>query len=123
RSTFLAVAPRLGHYHNETRIRTAIMPSLYSELEKALAQSGADKAIDRLIETLRERREYGSLFYAHLLKARHALGVSPIPTEPATELPEQHHTAYEQAIRQAAQTVGRLYLDAGDIPAAWNYYR
>jgi hypothetical protein len=40
---------------------------LYSELQKALAQNGAETAIDRLIESLRERREYGSLFYAHLL--------------------------------------------------------
>jgi hypothetical protein len=99
------------------------MASLYSELQRTLTQGGADKAIDRLIETLRERREFGALFYAHLLKARHALGVSPIPTEPANELPPEHHADYELAIRHAAQTVGRLYLDAGDIPGGWNYYR
>src|SRR5438876_4500444 len=99
------------------------MANLYSQLERTLASSGADAAIDQLIATLRDRGEYGPLFYAHLLKARQALGVSPNPTEPASELPEQHHAAYEEAIRAAARTVGNLYLDVGDIPAAWSYFR
>jgi hypothetical protein len=99
------------------------MPNPYSQIERTLATAGPDAAIDQLIADLRERRNYGPLFFAHLMKARLALGVSPIPTQPANELPEQHHAAYEEAIRQAAQTVGRLFLDAGDIPAAWSYFR
>jgi hypothetical protein len=100
-----------------------MMANRYSQLERTLTTAGPAAAIDRLIADLRERREYGPLFYAHLMKARHALGVSPIPTQPANELPEQHHAAYEEAIRHAAQTVGNLFLDSGDIPSAWNYFR
>lgn len=99
------------------------MPSICSELQKILAAAGPVAAMDRLIADLRARKEYGPLFYALLMKSRHTLGVSPIPTEPADELPAEHHAAYENAIKTAATTVGQLYLDAGDISAAWNYFR
>jgi hypothetical protein len=99
------------------------MSNLYTELERTLRQSGAERAIEQLIDSLQNRNEYGPLFYAHLLKSRHGLGVSPIPSEPGSDLPEHHHAAYEEAIREAARSVGRLYLQVGDIPAAWNYFR
>lgn len=99
------------------------MPGIYSDLEKTLAAAGPVAAMDRLIDDLQTRKEYGPLFYALLMKSRYSLGVSPIPTEPADKLPAEHHAAYEDAIKVAAKTVGRLYLDAGDIPSAWNYYR
>lgn len=99
------------------------MPSLYSDLERALSSAGPAAAIDRLIGHLKDKGDYSALFYALLLQSRNALAVSPIPTEPASDLPAEHHAAYEEAIRQAATTVGQLYLDAGNIPAAWNYFR
>ena len=43
--------------------------------------------------------------------------------DPAEELPEVLHTPYEEAIRDASRTVGQLFLEAGDIPHAWNYFR
>ena len=66
---------------------------------------------------------YDALFYALLLRARIRLGADPIPTRPASELPEALHAPYEDAIRDASRTVGQLFLDAGDIPRAWNYFR
>ena len=99
------------------------MSSVYDDLQQALAAGGPDAAVDRLINRLRETQEYGSLFYALLLKKRHELGVCPIPTRPAQELPEAVHGQYEDAIRDAGRTVGNLYIDAGDIPAAWHYFR
>src|SRR5262249_52702295 len=53
----------------------------------------------------------------------HELGVSPVPTEAAQALPEAVHGPYEDAIRDAARHVGQLYLNEGDIPHAWPYYR
>src|SRR5207249_10048110 len=70
-----------------------------------------------------EQKDYASLFYGLLLKKRYALAVSPIPTGPAQELPEHTHEAYEEAIRLAGREVGRLYLEQGDIPRAWAYFR
>jgi hypothetical protein len=57
------------------------------------------------------------------MKKRHELGVSPVPTAPSKELPERAHAPFEEAIRQAGRLVGRLYLDGGDLPQAWAYFR
>jgi hypothetical protein len=97
--------------------------ALFDELERTLATEGAEPAIDRLCSRLREEKDYTSLFYALLLKERHALGVSPIPTGPSTELPEAIHGRYEDAIRHAARLVGGLHLEASELPQAWAYYR
>src|SRR5262249_8319323 len=38
-------------------------------------------------------------------------------------LPPSAHQPFEDGIREAARTVGKLYLDEGNIPAAWSYFR
>jgi hypothetical protein len=98
-------------------------PAIFDELESTLNASGPDVAIERLCTTLRDTKDYSSLFYALLLKKRHELGVSPVPTEPVQGLPEAAHAPYEDAIRQAGRLVGQLYLDEGDVPRAWMYFR
>jgi len=95
----------------------------FDELKATLAQRGKPAAIERLCQVLREKKDYSSLFYALLLKKRFELGVSPIPTGSAQELPEEIHEPYEEGIRQACREVGRLFLDQGDIPHAWVYFR
>jgi hypothetical protein len=97
--------------------------ALFDDLERTLKVKGSAAAIDQLCDALRERKDYSSLFYALLLKKRFELGVSPLPTGPAQELPEGVHEPYEEAIRQAGRLVGELYLDQGDIPHAWVYFR
>jgi hypothetical protein len=57
------------------------------------------------------------------MQKRHQLGVSPLPTGPASELPPSVHAAYEDGIRQAARSVGNLYLQKGDLGGAWPYFR
>src|ERR1700724_3464142 len=96
---------------------------LYDDLQQALSKEGPAAAIDRLCATLRDNKDYSSLFYALLMKKRHELGVSPIPTGPAQELPEEMHEAYEDAIRHAGRLVGELYLKEGNIANAWAFYR
>jgi hypothetical protein len=98
-------------------------PAAYDELERTLSTEGAPAAIDRLCARLRDEGDYGALFYALLMKKRHQLGVNPVPTGAAHDLPEEHHQAYEDAIREAGRLVGKLYLDNGNLPQAWTYYR
>jgi len=97
--------------------------SVFDDLKTTLVDRGVPAAIDRLCQLLREKKDFSSLFYALLLKKRFELGVSPIPTGSAQELPEETHEPYEEAIRQAGREVGRLYLELGDIPRAWAYFR
>lgn len=97
--------------------------STFDELQCSLQQDGPDAAIEKLCTTLRDKKDYASLFYALLLRKRHELGVSPIPTGSSQDLPEAAHAPYEEAIRQAGRLIGNLYLEDADIPHAWLYYR
>jgi hypothetical protein len=96
---------------------------LFDELERTFKTEGPGPALERLAARLREQKDYGSLFYAMLMQKRHQLGVSPIPTGPASELPAEVHSPYEETIRSAGQAVGNLYLQDGNIPQAWAYFR
>src|SRR5947209_2277822 len=97
--------------------------AIFDELQQTLSTRGPDAAIERLCADLRERKEYNSLFYALLMKKRQELGVSPVPTGPAQDLPVAVHAPYEDAIRDAARLVGGLYLQDGNVPQAWAYFR
>lgn len=94
----------------------------FEQLKKDLESKGTEAAIDSLCEVLRQQKDYHNLFYAILLKKRQQLGVNPIPTSPAQSLPESMHKDYEEGIREAAQTVGQLFLKDKNIPNAWSYY-
>jgi hypothetical protein len=98
-------------------------PALFDQLEGTFRSDGASAAIEQLCTSLREQKDYNSLFYALLMKKRHELGVSPIPTGPAQEIPEAAQPEYEEAIRQAGRLVGNLYLQDGDLSQAWVYFR
>jgi hypothetical protein len=98
-------------------------PILFDQLDKTLNSEGAAAAIDRPCKALRDAKDYNSLFYALLMKKRHELGVNPVPTGPASDLPAEVHVAYEGAIRDAAREVGDLYLKNGNLPQAWVFFR
>lgn len=100
------------------------MPTeLYEDLKETLTGKGPAQAIEALCESLRANKDYTNLFYALLLKKRHELGVSPVPTGASQDLPAEMHEPYEEAIRQAGRRVGQLYLDEGNIGNAWAFYR
>src|SRR5438270_5182495 len=95
----------------------------YDQIAAILETAGSMAAVDALIATLRTDADYHALFYALLMKARVALGVSPFPMGPSADLPPQTHEAYEEAIRGAAREVGALHLAKNDLPRAWGCYR
>src|SRR5271156_1390529 len=97
--------------------------TIYDELQQTFKTSGPREAIERLCATLRERKEYSSLFYALLMKKRFELGVSPMPAAPSSELPEAVHEPYENAIRAAAREVGQLFIDDGELLRAAPFFR
>lgn len=103
--------------------KTRLDPQIFDELRSELDRHGAEAAIEHVCRMLRQRQDYHNLFYALLMKKRYELGVTPVPTSPAQRLPQEVHESYEEAIREAANTVGQLFLAAGNIPHAWAYYR
>ncbi len=98
-------------------------PTLFDALHSTLRDAGPAAAIDRLCRDLQDRKEYGPLFYALLMKTRHELGLSPVATGGNQDLPPAAQEPFEDGIRRAARTVGGLYLQDGNIPQAWAYFR
>lgn len=99
------------------------MNTIFEELEQSLANEGPESAISLLCERLKAEKAYDRLFYARLMARRHQLGLCPIPTAATTDLPEDKQEGLEEAIRDACREVGGLYLEQGDLPQAWMYYR
>lgn len=98
-------------------------PAAFDRLRAALESAGPLAAIDALADELRAAEDFQNLFYARLMRKRVELGVPPFPTGPSADMPPETHDAYEAAIRDAGREVGGLYLDRGDIPRAWMYFR
>jgi hypothetical protein len=100
------------------------MPAdVFDQLQTTLQAEGPQAAIDRLCDRLRAEKNYADLFYALLMKKRHALGASPVPTSPHQELPREVQTELEEGIREAAREVGGLHLKDRNIAQAWSYFR
>jgi hypothetical protein len=95
----------------------------FTSLEDALRGRGPVAALDRLIEQLDAKGEYRALLEAHLLKARHDLGLPLIMSGPLADLPEPARIHYEEKYVAAIRLVGSRLLEAGDIPTAWAYFR
>lgn len=97
--------------------------TLFRDLETTLSTHGAAAAVQQLCDSLRASKDYHSLFYALLLKKRQEMGVHPVPTGPAADLPPTQHAEYEDAIRVAGREIGNLLLRDGHIANAWAYFR
>jgi len=97
--------------------------TLFDELEQTLNTQGATAAIARLCDRLKEQKDYHSLFYALLMDKRHRIGANPIPTGSYHDLPKEALPGYEEAIRDAGRLVGNLYLQDGQVPQAYAYFR
>jgi hypothetical protein len=106
----------------EAAARRQAAERLCADLERALA-TGPETAVDLLCDRLRQEKDYGNLFYALLLRSRRRLGINPVPTAPSSEVPPEHHAAYEEAIRQAGREVGHLFIADRNIPQAWAFFR
>ena len=99
------------------------MASIFEELETILTEQSAERMTERLCDELRRRHDYHGLFYALILAERHRLGLPAVQVGGSDTIPPELTEPYEDAIREAARTVGQLFLDQGDIGSAWAYYR
>lgn len=97
--------------------------TVFDDLERTLQSSGVDAAIDELIRQLDGAGEYRALLDALLLKARHELGLPRLHFGPLNAIAEPARTRYEARYVEALRLVGSRFLDRGEIPAAWAYFR
>jgi hypothetical protein len=95
----------------------------FESIENALRAGGPLAALDRLIEQLSADGQYRAMLDALLLKSRHELGLPLIASGPLSDLPEPQRSRFEESYVAAIRLVGSKYLEAGDIPTAFAYYR
>ncbi|WP_435009648.1 hypothetical protein P12x_000904 [Tundrisphaera lichenicola] len=102
---------------------TATSTAEFEDLDRTLANSGPAEALDQLARGLAARGEFRALLDVLLLKARIDLGLPTVLTGPLAEIPEPARTQYEERYIEAIREVGGRLLKAGEIGAAWAYFR
>ncbi len=95
----------------------------FDTLDRTLAASGPAEALDHLARTLADRGDFRALLDALLLRARHDLGLPMIQAGSLADIPEPERTRYEERYVEAIRDVGSRLLGAGEIAAAWAYFR
>jgi hypothetical protein len=101
----------------------ATADAAFDSVEDALRAEGPQAALERLAEHLDASGDYRALLDALLLRARHELGLPLIPAGPLSDLPEPGRAQFEERYIEVIRLVGAKYLEAGDIPTAWAYFR
>ncbi|MCH8828965.1 MAG: hypothetical protein IID45_05245 [Planctomycetes bacterium] len=95
----------------------------FDEIEQLTKTKGREPVIARLIESLRERKEYNRLFDALLLKKKAELGLPLVQPTSSDDVPEEKLDEFEAHYVETAREIGKLLLQDGDIPQAWVYLR
>jgi len=88
----------------------------FDEIEQTISEQGADAAFEHLIRRARDEGNFREVFAARVMQARHRAGLPLIETEGGANLPNE-------VLFEAARETGALFLEAGDIPGAWPYFR
>lgn len=98
-------------------------PTAFDQLDEALAAGDPGAALDGLAARLAEAGDYRGMLDALLLRARLDLGLPLARPGALGDLPEPARTRYEERYVQAIFHVAGLILAAGEIGAAWSYFR
>src|SRR5262245_5456986 len=99
------------------------MDDLFATVDAALRSGSPGETLVTLARELREMGRYDLLFEARGMAKRLELGLPLIQTEPSSSFSEHLRPAYEESVVAAARESGELYLQAGNIPAAYRYLR
>ena len=95
----------------------------FDQISELKSSDGPAAAIDRLIETLRDERNYHKLFDARMLKRKFELGLPLSRPSTLSDVPEEQRKDVEETYVEAAREAGELFLEQGDVPSAWMYLK
>jgi tetratricopeptide (TPR) repeat protein len=95
----------------------------FDQLADTQARDGGAAVLERLIDTLRQRREHHRLFDALCLRKKFELGLPLVKPASFDDVPAEQQREFEEAYVAAAREVGEALLAAGNIAQAWVYLR
>ncbi|MBM81261.1 MAG: hypothetical protein CMJ78_11805 [Planctomycetaceae bacterium] len=96
---------------------------VFAELSQLQQSDGADATIDSLLAKLTEQKDYHRLFDAQLLKKKHSMGLPLARPTSFDDVPDDQRDDFEKAYIDAARDCGQRFLDDGNIPQAYMYFR
>jgi hypothetical protein len=99
------------------------MNGFFVELSQLHSDANPGRMLDRLIEILRDSGNYHQLFDASLLQKKLAMGIEPVDPSGFDDVPEACRAEFEEYYIETARKVGQMLLEAGNIAAAWVYFR
>lgn len=97
--------------------------STFDRIAELKDSDGPQAAIDFLIGTLREEKNFHKLFDALLLKKKQELGLSLVRPTSLEDVPADIRPDFEKYYIASAREVGQLFLDSGQLNEAWLYFR
>ncbi|WP_437185109.1 hypothetical protein SH668x_002199 [Planctomicrobium sp. SH668] len=92
-------------------------------VEQVMSAEGGQATLTKLCDILQEKREWHNLFDARMLHAKSNLGLSLARPTSLQDVPETHRKAMEEVYLAAAREAGTGFLEDGDIPNAWMYFK
>jgi hypothetical protein len=94
-----------------------------AQLEAVLGAGDPAAGLEFLVDRFRQEREWPLVFEARLMKKRLEMGLPMIQTQEPSDFPADLRAEYEKAMVEAAREVGNGFLEMGNIPRAWPYFR
>lgn len=99
------------------------MTTAFDRIAELKSSEGPQAAIDLLIETLREEKNFHRVFDALLMKKKNELGLSLLNPTSLDDVPKEQRVDFEKYYVDSAREVGNLFLKDDQLNEAWVYFR
>lgn len=99
------------------------MTTAFDRIAELKSSEGPQAAIDLLIETLREEKNYHRVFDALLMKKKNELGLSLLNPTSLDDVPANQRSDFEKYYVDCARETGTLFLKSDQLSEAWVYFR
>lgn len=97
------------------------LPEQFDEIKQLAGSAGIRNALNRLIETLRDQKDFHQLFEALKMQTRYELGLPILYTRRPDELNAAQQHELESGLLDACREVGTLLVEAGKLREGWIY--
>jgi hypothetical protein len=95
----------------------------FDQLQATLAKGGAEAALARAADLLRQQKKYHELFEVLKMQLRRRLGLPLLAIDSADKLSDEQRTELEEGLIVACREVGGALLREGQVREGWMYLR
>ena len=99
------------------------MTTAFDRIAELKSSEGPQAAIDLLIKTLRDEKNYHRVFDALLMKKKNELGLPLLRPTALDDVPADQRAEFEKYYIDCARETGSLFLKNGQLGEAWVYFR